>query len=308
MNYPVNQLEFERLFSDEMQCLAYLKFIRWPSGFVCPHCDGKPHWETSGGLFKCQSCSKRCSVTAGTFFHKSKLPLTLWFRAFWWVVAQKNGVSAQGLQRILGLGSYRTAWTWLHKIRRLMVLPNRDRLNGDVEVDETFVGESKSGKRGRGAEGKVPVVIALELRGKGTGRVRLERVPNCTRVTLEAFIEAKIEKGSKVITDGWKAYGHIEDKGYGHEVQQAIQMDGEEILPELHRIAALLKRWLLGTHQSYCVTRYMAYYLDEFCFRYNRRRSNSRGLLFKILLEQAMAKTATNYKEITGSKSTKHNR
>ena len=307
MNYPVNQLEFERLFSKEMHCLEYLKSIRWPKGFVCPVCKNCKYWVTSDGLFKCQTCGKRSSVISGTFFHKTKLPLTLWFRAFWWMVAQKNGVSAQGLQRILGIGSYRTAWVWLHKIRRLMVLPGRDKLNGNVEVDETFVGESKSGKRGRGAEGKVPVAIALEIREKGTGRVRLQRILNCKRSILETFIESKIEKGTKVITDGWVGYDQIETKGYAHEIQKTIQIDGEEILPELHRVASLLKRWLLGTHQSYCVTEYMEYYLDEFVFRYNRRRSNSRGLLFKILLEQAMGQKATTYKEITGSKITRHN-
>jgi transposase-like protein len=215
------------------------------------------------------------------------------------MVAQKNGVSASGLQRVLGLGSYRTAWTWLHKFRRLMVFPGRDRLSGKVEVDETLVGGKKSGKRGRGAEGKSLVVIAVEVKDKGTGRVRMSLVSNASKKSLGKFITDNIEPESTLITDGWKGYTGISKKGYDHIVEGNTKLlDGEEILPNVHRIASLLKRWLLGTHQNYIGKQYLSYYLDEYAFRYNRRKSNSRGLLFQRLVEQGVLHVPVEYKSI----------
>ena len=188
MNIPQNQIEFEKMFTTEEQCIAYLQEFRFPTGYSCRKCGYTDHWVNKRGILVCKYCRDELSITAGTIFHRSKLPLTTVFRALWWMVAQKNGVSAIGLQRVLGLGSYRTAWTWLHKFRRLMIFPGRERLSGDIEVDETLIGGRKSGKRGRGAEGKSLVVIAIELMNKGTGRVRMSIIPNASKRSLTKFI------------------------------------------------------------------------------------------------------------------------
>jgi transposase-like protein len=247
----------------------------------------------------CKDCRAELSVTAGTVFHRSKLPLVTIFRALWWMVAQKNGVSAVGLQRVLGLGSYRTAWTWLHKFRRLMVFPGRDKLSGQVEVDETLVGGKRPGKRGRGAEGKSLVVIAIEVLGKGTGRVRMSLIADASKKSLRKFITDNVETESTLITDGWKGYTGISKKGYCHIIEDKTKLlDGEEILPNVHRIASLLKRWLLGTHQNYIGELYLRYYLDEYTFRYNRRRSKSRGLLFQRLVSQGVVHKPIEYQLI----------
>lgn len=300
MEIPKNQMEFEKMFTTEEQCLAYLKELRFPNGYSCRKCGHTNYWINKRGLLVCKYCKDDLSITAGTIFHRSKLPLTTIFRALWWMVAQKNGVSAVGLQRVLGLGSYRTAWTWLHKFRRLMVFPGRDKLSGEVEVDETLVGGKKAGKRGRGAEGKSLVVIAIELMKKGTGRVRLSIIPDASKKSLTKFIKENIEEGSTIITDGWKGYTDISKKGYQHTIEDNTKMldDGQEVLPNVHRIASLLKRWLLGTHQNFIGEQYLSYYLDEYTFRHNRRKSHSRGLLFQRLIEQAVKHVPIEYKSI----------
>lgn len=299
MRIPKNQIEFERMFTTEEQCLSYLQGLRFPDGYICRRCQHKEYWLNKRNIMVCKNCKDELSITAGTFFHKSKLPLVVIFRALWWMVAQKSGVSASGLQRVLGLGSYRTAWTWLHKFRRLMVFPGRDKLSGKVEVDETLVGGKKAGKRGRGAEGKSLVVIAIETLEKGTGRVRMSLIANASKKSLGKFIIDNIVEGSTVVTDGWKGYAGVNKKGYHHEIEKNVKMLGEEeILPNVHRIASLLKRWLLGTHQNYIGDQYLPYYLDEYTFRYNRRKSKSRGLLFQRLIEQAVAHDPIEYKSI----------
>ena len=292
-------MEFEGMFKTEQDCIDYITSIRWAHGFECPVCGSIRYWKKNKGRFECRDCHTETTVTNGTIFHKSTKPLLIWFRAIWWMVAQKNGVSAKGLQKILGFGSYQTAWTWLHKFRRLMVLSGRSKLQGTVEVDEVFVGGKKSGKRGRGAEGKSLVAVAVELNGRKTGRVRLSKIPDASSESLNEFIKNNIEKSSKVITDGWIGYNDLSQIGYAHEIQKSLVKDGdEEILPNVHRIASLLKRWLLGTHQSYLNKNKLEYYLDEYVFRYNRRTSTSRGLLFLRLIEQAVITDPVSYKEI----------
>jgi len=292
-------MEFEKMFADEKQCLEYIQILRFPDGYSCRKCKHNEHWLNNRGLLVCKKCKDELSLITGTIFQNSKKPLVVIFRALWWMVAQKNGVSASGLQRILGLGSYRTAWTWLHKFRRLMVFPGRDKLSGKVEVDETLVGGKKAGKRGRGAEGKVLVVIAIEIVDKGTGRVRMSQIPDASGKSLKKFIDQNIEKGSTLITDGWKGYSGISKKGYDHIIDEKTKkLEGEEVLPNIHRIASLLKRWLLGTHQNFVGEKYLSYYLDEYTFRYNRRKSNSRGLLFQRLVEQGVVHEPVEYKLI----------
>ncbi len=295
----MNQIEFEKMFTTEKQCLDYLKELRFPKGYSCRKCQHNEYWVNNRGIMVCKNCKNELSITSGTIFHRSKLPLVVIFRALWWMVAQKNGVSAVGIQRVLGLGSYRTAWVWLHKFRRLMVFPGRNKLSGKIEVDETLVGGKRSGKRGRGAEGKSLVVIAVEIMEKGTGRVRMSLISDASKKSLKKFINENIETGSNLITDRWKGYTGISKSGYQHEIEDKTKLlDGEEILPNVHRIASLLKRWLLGTHQNYIGEGYLSYYLDEYTFRYNRRKSNSRGLLFQRLIEQGVLHEPVEYKSI----------
>jgi transposase-like protein len=295
----MNQMEFEKKFINDQDCLKYLTSIRWPNGFICPYCNSNKYWVKTRNRYVCKSCMKESTAISGTIFHKSTKSLAIWFHALWWMVAQKNGVSAKGLQKILGLGSYQTAWTWLHKFRRLMIIPGREMLKGIVEVDETFIGGKKPGKRGRGAEGKSCVIIGVEIKEKATGRIRLSVIPNATKKSLHGFIKDNIEKGSTIITDDWRGYKNINKDGYNHKIEnKKVKEAGEEILPHVHRTASLLKRWLLGTHQSYLNKNKLAYYLDEYTFRYNRRASKSRGLLFYRLIEQAVEHQPVTYQNI----------
>ena len=239
----------------------------------------------------CSACGHQVSVTAGTIFQDTRTPLTLWFRAIWWVVSQKNGASALGMQRVLGLGSYRTAWTWLHKLRRAMVRPGRERLSGEVEVDETFVGGVDPGGGRRHVGKKALVVLAAEVRGRAIGRIRMRRVADSSADSLLPFVQDAVEPGSTVITDGLQSYRGLPKLGYSHErrVRLGSGESADAMLPRVHRAASLLKRWLLGTHQGAVSREHLDYYLDEFTFRFNRRASRHRGKLFYRLLEQAVA-------------------
>ena len=286
--YPKTVVEFRELFATEDQCRDYLAERRWPNGFVCPCCHQAKAWIMQRGIYWCQHCHYQASVTAGTLFHDTHKPLCLWFEAMWYVVNQKLGVSALGLQRALGLGSYHTAWNWLHKLRRAMVRPGRDRLSGTVEVDEVFVGGVHPGKRGRGAAGKALVVIAVQEAEKGMGRIRLLRVANAAGESLEPAVWEMVEPGSTVRTDGWGGYNGLTELGYNHVVVGKSPDLGENLLPLANRIASLLKRWLLGTHQGAVAHSHLEYYLDEYTFRFNRRTSKSRGILFYRLLSQAI--------------------
>jgi transposase-like protein len=286
-DYPRTLLELERRFVSEEACRQYLFTLRWVEGFVCPKCGGKAAWLMSRGLWLCADCRHQTSVTAGTVFQDSHLPLTTWFRAMWHVTSQKNGVSALGLQRALGLGSYKTAWALLHKLRRAMVRPGRDRLHGTVEVDETYWGSEEQGVIGRLTYEKTLIVVAAEEDGRGIGRIRLRRIPDLTQASLHGFIAQAIEPGSTVRTDGLNAYLGLE--GYTHDRRiQHRQPEGERLLPRVHRVVSLLKRWLLGTHQGAIGQEHLDYYLDEFTFRFNRRKSASRGKLFYRLVQQAV--------------------
>lgn len=288
-SYPRNLVEFENWFSTEDSCLQYLRKLRWPRGFVCPVCNETRSWRIHPGLDECKSCGRQTSVIAGTIFQDSKKPISLWFRAMWHITSQKYGVNALGLQRVLGLGSYRTAWAWLHKLRRAMVRPGRDHLFGAVEVDETFIGAAKPGRRGRGAEGKKLVLIAAQEDGRRIGRIRLMHIPNASAEALQKAIEKMVVHGSIVRTDGWKGYQGLSSVGFRHEVQRSEGTIGENLLPKCHRVAGLLKRWLDGTMHGAVSPQYLDYYLDEYTFRFNRRTSTHRGKLFYRLVQQAVA-------------------
>lgn len=282
-DYPKTLLELEERFRSELDCLEYLTRVRWPEGFICPQCGGTEAWVTGRRLFMCKRCDRQTSVTAGTIFHRSRKPLTLWFRAMWHISTQKYGANALGLKRVLGLGSYNTAWQWLHKFRRVMVRPGRDNLSGVVEVDETYIGGKKPGKRGRGAEGKMIVVVAVEDKGDvGIGRIRLLHVPDASAQSLHPFIKNVVQKGSVIRTDDWLGYEGIEKLGY----RRSIVSSEETKLA--HLVISLLKRWILGTYQGSIKPTHLSYYLDEFTFRFNRRSSKARGMLFYRLIQNAM--------------------
>jgi transposase-like protein len=287
-DYPRTLAEFERRFATEEACRIYLSQLRWPEGVLCPRCKGQTGWAARRHVWVCAGCGFEVSVTAGTIFQDTRLPLTLWFRAIWWVTSQKTGASALGLQRVLGLGSYRTAWTWLHKLRRAMVRPGRDRLTGRVEVDEAYLGGARPGKRGRGAAGKALIVVAAQEDGEGIGRIRMRRIKDASAASLHPFITEAVELGSVVHTDGWEGYIGVDQQGYRHAVTIRTRT-ASELMPRVHRVVALLKRWLLGTHQGAVSPAHLDYYLDEFTFRFNRRTSRSRGKLFYRLVQQAAA-------------------
>ena len=287
-DYPKNLLEFEQQFSTEEACIQYLLRLRWPNGFICQRCKNPKAWFTDRGLYKCTKCGYQASVKAGTIFERSRLPLTTWFRAIWWVTSQKNGANAKGLQRILGLSSYETAWTWLHKLRRAMVRPGRDRLTGTIEVDETFIGGKKPGKRGRGAEGKALVFIAAQIDGNHIGRIRLRRIKDASAASLDKAVQETIEPGSVVKTDDWRGYNNLDNLGYVRQIVHKETGTEENLLPHCNRAISLLKRWLLGTHQGAVSHKHLDYYLDEYTFRFNRRTSRYRGKLFYRLIQQAV--------------------
>jgi transposase-like protein len=276
-------LEFEVFFKSESACVAYLQDLRWPNGFICPRCGSADKWQTKRGLYSCSQCGVQTSVTAGTIFHRTRKPLSLWFRAMWHITGQKYGANALGLQRILGLGSYHTAWQWLHKLRRAMVRPGRDSLSGIVEVDETYIGGKKPGKRGRGAEGKALVGVAVEDKGyEGIGRIRLCHIKDASSDSLLSFVQGVAQPDSIIHTDNWSGYNSLVDNGFTHFVQSSKDM----II--VHLVASLLKRWLLGTYQGAVRSSHLSYYLDEFTFRFNRRTSASRGKLFYRLVQHSV--------------------
>lgn len=312
-DYPRTLVELEERFSSEEECRKYLFQLRWPEGFRCPVCGGEKAWPVRRMLYQCASCNRQVSVIAGTIFEGTRKPLAIWFRAIWWIVSQKNGASALGLKRVLGLGSYETAWTWLHKVRRAMVRPGRERLTGRIQVDETYLGGLEEGVRGRQTFKKTLIVVAAEENGKAIGRIRMLRIPDVSAMSLRPFIIQAIEPGSTVITDGWEGYNGVEAHGYAHEIRIARGSGGSKnnLLPLVHRVVSLLKRWILGTHQGAVSPEHIDYYLDEFTFRFNRRTSRHRGKLFYRLLQNAMAVDPTTYgqiiKHVRGPKKRTHN-
>lgn len=284
--YPVDQQEFEVVISSEQNAREYLESIRWPNGFVCPVCKSKSAWKIVSDRWECKDCGRQTSITAGTIFQDTRYPLSIWFQAIWYITGQKHGTSALGLQKLLGIGSYHTAWAWLHRIRRAMVNPIRDKLKGLIQVDETFWGSESPGKRGRGADGKTLILIGIEHTKEKLGRVRLVKIPDSTGETLVPIIERFAVPGSIIETDGWRGYNGLSTSSFIHTVIKAA--DDDEPLPHVHLVASLLKRWILGTHQGGIQPSHLDYYLDEFTFRFNRRTSRSRGLLFRRVLENAV--------------------
>lgn len=307
VHYPGSLADLRAWFPDDAACLDYLDWLRWPGGFVCPHCASGVGWPLRDGRYSCGGCKRRVSVTAGTIFHGTRTPLTVWFEAAWLMMTSKAGTSALNLQRVLGLGSYQTAWAMLHRYRDVMVVPGREKLSGDIEMDETFVGGVKPGKRGRGAGGKVLVAGAIERAPKGRrgfGRARLAIIPDAKNQALREFITASIAPGSVVISDALGSYPRaLAGSEYEHNPINVKRsgLKAHQVLPGVHRLFSLAKRWLEGTHQGGIDADHLQSYLDEFIFRFNRRTARKRGLLFLRLMERAVEADPIRYADIVAN-------
>lgn len=309
VDYPQRWAEFEAWFPDEAHCAAYLARLRWPEGFGCARCGHDRGWPTTRGRLVCAGCRHQTSVTAGTILAGTRTPLRVWFAAAWYVTHQKLGVSALGLQRVLGWGSYQTAWTILHKLRRAMVRLERTPLLGPVEVDETYVGGVEHGHRGRFPGAKAIVAIAVEVpEPKRMGRVRLARIADFSADSLVPFVRWAVAPGALIRTDGWQGYRPLGAAGYDHD-PISISASGDPAhvaLPAVHRVASLLNRWILGTHHGSVGHDHLDAYLEEFTFRFNRRRARYRGLLFYRLLDQMVRTPPAPYRDIVGGSPTPH--
>lgn len=286
--YPENLAELMDMFPTEESCFEYLGIVRWPDGYKCSRCNEQNALKLGRGLYRCRSCKYESSVIAGTLFQSTRKPLRLWFQAMWYVVGQKNGVSALGLQKALGLGSYHTAWEWLHKLRRAMVRPGRDKLSGTIEINETIIGGESTGKRGRGAYGKSLVLVAAEDNVESIGRIRLATIPDASGPALSKAVQEMVSVGSTVRTDGWPGYSELSQLGYAHIQLSNGDVKNNDMIEKAHLVASLLKRWLIGTLHGGVSQKHLPYYLDEFTFRFNRRTSKSRGKLFYRLVQQAL--------------------
>jgi len=278
-------------FSAPSDCIQYLASIRWKNGFVCPRCGSTRSWRTQRGLWICRSCEYHASVLAGTLFQDTKLPLPIWFQMIWWFMGQKSGASALSLQRNFGIGSNRTALMLLRKLRGCMVQTNRQPLSGAVETDEAYLG---------GVNNKETVGVAAEIRGSATGRIRLRHLKAKSGEEIHGFITGMIEPGSTIVSDRNSTYRSIVEKGYQHEPQkkpyawETTDGDDDRLLPRVHRVVALLKRWDFGTYHGRVDKQNLQHYLDEFVFRFNRRTSGSRGLVFHRLIEAAVFHNKNN--------------
>ena len=296
--YPKTSMEFDEFFPTEKACREYLVQLRWPDGFMCPKCNGEKAWANNRHLLVCSACGHQASLTAGTIMEGTRKPLLMWFKAMWWVCTQKTGGSAKGLQRLLGLGSYQTAWAWLHKLRRAMIRAARERLVGPVEVDDGFVGGKEHEIEGRGTFKKSRIVVAVEIPGsnrKRVGRIRLSQIPDFSGSSLVPFVVENVAPGSKVITDGWHGYWPLAREDVVHETAT-----GENVMIHAHRTISLLKRWLLGTHQGRPTAKHLQHYLEEFTFRHNRRKSRNVGKIFYRMLQGAAGTKPTPYWRLVG--------
>lgn len=302
-DYPATYREFVAMFPDDEACLRYVEELRWPDGFSCPACGSKGEpWQATRGRLVCRVCRRQTRVTAGTIFDKTRTPLTTWFETAWHLTTAKSGLSAVTLSRTLG-ASYQVAWAMLHRYRVAMVRSEREPLQGDVEVDETLVGGvDHGGKPGRGAR-RCVVVIAVEIKQPtGFGRVRMRHVPDASAASLTPFVCDVVVPGSVVLTDGWVGYSRLPEHGYLRRATllPASGDPGTVSMPGVHRVASLLKRWILGTHHGAVAPAHLQSYLEEFTFRFNRRSSGSRGLVFRRLLEQTVVTAPVTEADVTG--------
>ncbi len=298
-DFPRSVLEFQRQFPDEAACAAWLAAARWPEGFRCPICGHDHAWslDTKAWTYECTKCRRQTSVTAGTVMHGSKLPLTVWFWAAYLMATHSNGISARQMWRQLGLGSYKSAWLLCAKLRRAMVNPARALLSGLVEIDETQISyrtkdDPIAGGGGRSPEGKMQVVVAVEVtETNAPGRLRLGVIPDASSASLHPFIKANVAEGATLKTDGWSAYPGV--PGYKHEPHVVGKMAAHIVLPWVHRVVSNLKTWGLGVYHG-LRRQHLQSYLDEFVFRFNRRKTPHAA--FRTLLGIGAAIQPVTYK------------
>jgi hypothetical protein len=298
-SYPLSILEFQERFATEEACRQYLFASRWPEGFVCPGCGaGRAGGETRRHLWVCTACGHQTSVTAGTVMHGTRTPLRTWFRAAYVVATHHPGISAKQLQRQLGLSRYETAWLILHKLRRAMVATERELLKGEIEIDEFFLGGYGEGLKGGRQRGKKALVgIAIEARGRGSGRLRLQVLPDASGPTLRDFAKATTAPGAIVHTDGLQSYRVLAKHGYDHRRRrQGTAAPGEQLLPRAHRAISNLNAWMHGTHRG-VGDEHLPVYLDEYVFRHNRRGTPMAA--FQTLLGLGALHDPTTYDQIT---------
>ena len=306
---PQDFLEFNARFGTDEQCREYLFRARWPDGFRCDGC-GHDHAYTlrTRLVYECVACRKQHSLLAGTIFEQTETGLGRWFLAIYLVASSKGGIAATELRRQLGFGSYGTAWSWLHKLRKAMVRPDRQPLAGRVEADESYVGGPRPGKRGRGAAGKALVGGALEAgrgeaRGRRLGRLRLGLLADASAESLDAFLAAHVAKPATVATDGWRGYLGLPAEGYDHEPVSSSASRGDAALrlPGIHLVFSLVKRWLLGTHHGAVGEKHLPAYLDEYVFRFNRRTAKRVSHGFARLIEHAVRIKPSTYRAIVAA-------
>lgn len=293
-------MDFQERFATEAACLDYLAAARWPDGFACPACGGRRAWVLERRhLWECGECGQQTSVSAGTVMHGTRTPLRVWFWAAYLVATHHPGISAKQLQRQLGLSRYETAWLILQKLRRAMVAPEREPLKEEVEIDEFFLGGLEEGQRGGRQRGsKALCGIAVEVRGAGSGRLRLAVLKDASGSSLEGFAKATTAKGAIVHTDGWKGYNGLAGLGYHHHQRpKASAGPGEQLLPRAHRAISNLKAWMHGTHRGVS-DEHLPVYLDEFVFRHNRRRTPMAA--FQALLGLGALHPPTTYAQMSG--------
>lgn len=264
---------------------------------MCPHCSCETAWWDSRSRYRCQGCQKQVSVTSGTVLHRTRIPLTVWFEAAWLITASKTGVSAAHLHRVLPVSSYQSTWTLLSKFRQVMTTAESRKLEGRVEVDETFFGGPRPGVKGRGALGKT--LVAGAVSDHGWGRARLAVISDASKDSLQSFVRANIGAGAAVVTDGWPSYPPALT-GYKHSPVNvsASKRPAHESLPAVHRLFAQVKRTLEGTYQGSASVEHLQEYLDEFVFRFNRCHAKHRGLVFLRLLARAVHAPPTTYKNL----------
>jgi predicted RNA-binding Zn-ribbon protein involved in translation (DUF1610 family) len=299
---PRSLPEFERRFPDDAACARWLAAERWPAGFRCPACGHDKAWELGRErlTLQCTACERQVSVTAGTVLHKSHLPLRTWFLAAWLMATHTNGISARQLGRQLGLGSYKSAWLLVRKLRRAMVDPAREPLAGLVEVDETSLsfraGDGPAERRpGRSHDGRLLIAGAVEIRGKAPGRARLGVIEDYSAASLGGFVAGNVAGGSTVVSDGWSGYRHL--KEVKHDPRVVGETPAHLVLPWVHRVFANAKRWAMGVYHGLRPEHLQAY-LDEFVFRFNRRRTPH--VAFGRLLGLSLTLEPVTYKMLIG--------
>jgi transposase-like protein/ribosomal protein L37AE/L43A len=295
-DFPKTEVEFDKQFGSEEACRTYLYKLRQAEGWCCEKCGHDKFWHSKRDLYICEKCQHQHSLTSGTMFHRSRKPLTMWFKVIWWYTTRRSGVNATNLQELLGI-SYPTAWSWLQKLRMHSKRPEREKLSGQVEVDEFYLGGSKTGKQGRGSKNKTTIIAAVEKNNNKIGRIRMQKITNCEKENLKAFINENIEKGSKIITDGWSGYfGLDQNSNYDHE--KVVSSVKEDVTPGVHRVASLFKRVVLGTYQGNVSPKHVQKYLDEYVFRFNRRKSSHVGTKFYKMIQLTAASSIITFNNI----------